>query len=384
MAIQKKKEIMLLRPTYAKVNLSAIKRNVMNIKKHLPENTLFCAVAKADGYGHGSVMVAKSAIEAGAQWIAVAIPEEAAVLRDEGITAPILVLGPSNRFQWRKGASLGLSMVVTSMDCVKNAAKAAEETGHAVKLHLKVDTGMNRVGVKTLEEAENVLAFISAHERLSLEGVMTHFATADETDKTYTRKQNARFREFIDLVRSRGFSPLVHAANSGAALDSTELAYDMVRVGIALYGCYPSDEVTRDVALEPAMSLHTQISHIKTVAEGEKLSYGCTFTTPGDMRIATLPIGYADGFNRLLSNRGEVLVGGQRARVVGRVCMDQILIDVTGIDNVKLHDDVVCFGRQGGGLIPVEEYASLCGTINYEILCALSPRVPRLYYEDKK
>ena len=375
---------MLLRPTYAKVNLSAIKRNVTNIKKNLPEGTFFCAVSKADGYGHGSVMVAKAAIEAGAEWVAVAIPEEAAVLRDDGVSVPILVLGPSNRSQWRKGASLGLSMVVTSMDCVQNAARAAKEFGKTLNLHLKVDTGMNRVGVKTLEEAADMLSVIAGDEFLNLEGLMTHFATADEADKTYTHKQNARFQEFIGLVKERGFSPIVHAANSGGALDCPEMAYDMVRVGIAMYGCYPSDEVNRDVKLEPAMSLHTQISHIKTIGEGEKLSYGCTYTTPREMRIATLPIGYADGFNRLLSNKGEVLVGGKRAPVVGRVCMDQILIDVTGIDNVKLHDNVVCFGRQGGGFISVEEYAALCGTINYEILCALSPRVPRLYYEDEK
>ncbi len=375
---------MLLRPTYAKVNLSAIKRNVKNIKESLPRQTMFCAVTKADGYGHGSVMVSKAAIEAGADWIAVAIPEEAAVIRDDGITAPILVLGPSNRSQWRKGVSLDLSMVVTSLDCVKNALSAAKEFGRTVKLHLKVDTGMNRIGVKTLDEAKRLLDIVAQEETLCLEGLMTHFAAADEADKTYTIKQNERFQEFIALAKRMGFSPIVHAANSGAALDCPELAYDMVRVGIAMYGCYPSDEVKKDVKLEPAMSLHTQISHIKTVEAGEKLSYGCTYTTERQTRVATLPIGYADGFNRLLSNRGEVLVGGRRARVIGRVCMDQTLIDVTDIEGVKLHDNVVCIGSQKDAAISVEEYAALCGTINYEILCALSPRVPRLYYEDER
>ncbi len=375
---------MLLRPTYAKVNLSAIKRNVINIKKQLPENTMFCAVAKADGYGHGSVMASKAAIEAGADWIAVAIPEEAAVLRNDGIKGPMLVLGPSNRAQWRKGTDLGLSMVITSRDCVKNALAAAKEFGKTIKLHLKVDTGMNRVGVKTPEEVSALLDIIGQEDALELEGLMTHFATADDADKAYTHQQNERFKAFIELVKSRGFSPIIHAANSGAALDCPELAYDMVRVGIAMYGCYPSNEVSKNVVLEPAMSLHTQISHIKTIDPGEKISYGCTYTTPAEMRVATLPIGYADGFNRLLSSRGEVLINGQRAKVLGRVCMDQIVVDVTGIENVKLHGNVVCFGRQNGAAIPVEEYASLCGTINYEILCALSPRVPRLYYEDER
>ncbi len=375
---------MLLRPTYAKVNLSAIKRNVTRIIKHLPENTMFCAVAKADGYGHGSVMASKAALEAGAQWVAVAIPEEAVTLRTDGITSPILVLGPSNRAQWRKGADLNLSMVITSLCCLKNALSAAKEFGKTMKLHLKVDTGMNRVGVKTLEEAGKLLDIIAQEDALELEGLMTHFASADEADKSYTQQQNERFKEFIALVKSRGFSPIIHAANSGAALDCPDLAYDMVRVGIAMYGCYPSDEVCKDVELEAALSLHTQISHIKTIGSGEKLSYGCTYTTPKEMRVATLPIGYADGFNRLLSGKGEVLVGGKRAKVVGRVCMDQILVDVTGLDNVNLHDNVVCFGKQGGACLPVEEYAALCGTINYEILCALSPRVPRLFFEDER
>lgn len=372
---------MFIRPTYAKVNLGAIRRNVSNIKKSLPEGTRFCAVVKADGYGHGSSMISKAAVEAGADYIAVAIPEEAALLREDGVNAPILVLGPANLAQWRKAADIDLSMVIVSYDCVQSAMTVCRERGINMKLHLKVDTGMNRVGIKTLEGAVKILDIIESTPCLELEGLMTHYACADEADKTYTIKQSERFSEFIKLVRSRGFSPMIHAANSGAALDCPDFAYDMVRVGIAMYGCYPSAEVKKDVVLEPAMSLHTQISYIKSLDAGERLSYGGIFTTQAPMRIATLPIGYADGFNRLLSNKGEVLIGGQRARVLGRVCMDQILVDVTHVGGAKLHDQVVCFGRQNGGCIPVEEYAALCGTINYEILCAISPRVPRLYFE---
>ncbi len=373
---------MLTRPTYAKINLGAIMRNVKNIRAHLPKGTMFCAVVKADGYGHGSAMVSKAAIEAGAEWVAVAIPEEAAVLRNEGITAPILVLGPANLAQWRKAAEYDLSMVAVSQNCVKNAAKVAKERGLQMRMHLKVDTGMNRVGVKTVEEAKKILDTIEKEENLKLEGLMTHFASADEADKSYAVLQNKRFAEFIALVCGRGFSPIIHAGNSGAALDCPEMSYNMVRVGIALYGHYPSDDVKKDVVLEPAMALHTQISFIKDVKAGEKLSYGGTFTAPAPMRVATLPIGYADGFSRLLSDKGEVLIAGQRARVIGRVCMDQILVDITDIKGVRLQDNVVCFGRQNGTEIPVEEYAKRCGTINYEILCAVSPRVPRLYYED--
>lgn len=372
---------MLIRPTYAIVDIKAIKSNVRNIKESLPAHTMFCAVDKADGYGHGSVMTAKAALEAGADWIAVAIPEEGVPLREEGIKTPILVLGPSNLSQWRLAAELDLSMMVASEDCVQCAGIVSRETGKTMKLHLKVDTGMNRIGVRSEEELARMLDMIEAEPGLMLEGLMTHFAVADEADKAYTAMQNEKFQQYAEQVKQRGFTPILHAANSGGAIDCPGTAYDMVRTGIAMYGCYPSDEVCRNIKLRPAMSLHTQISFIKAVEAGSKISYGCTFTAPKEMRIATLPIGYADGFNRLLSNRGEVLIRGRRARVVGRVCMDQILVDVTDIEGVKLHDEAVCIGKQGRDEITVEEIAKLCGTINYEILCAISPRVPRLYIE---
>lgn len=375
---------MLIRSTYAVIDLDAVKQNIRNLKQHLREGAMFCAVVKADAYGHGSVMVSKAAIEAGADWLAVAIPEEAALLREEGVTAPILVLGPSNRWQWDMAAGLDISMTVTSRECVAYAAEAAKKHDVKLKLHLKVDTGMNRVGVKSFDEMDAILDDIQKSPSLELEGVMTHFAAADEADKSYTRMQNERFTEFIAGVKRRGFSPIVHASNSGAAIDCPELSYDMARVGIAMYGCYPSHEVNRSIKLIPAMSLHTKISHIKYVQAGDKISYGCTFTAPKEMRIATIPIGYADGFNRLLSNNGEVLVCGKRAKIVGRVCMDQTLIDVTDIGGAERDGDVACIGRQGGDEITADEFAERCGTINYEVLCAISPRVPRLYCSDNK
>jgi alanine racemase len=385
LSFQYKKEHMLIRSTYAVIDINAVKQNIVNIKSRLPKGVKFCAVVKADAYGHGSVMVSKAAVEAGAEWLGVAIPEEAAVLRDEGITAPILVLGPSNRWQWEKAADLDLSMVVASEDCVINAAETADKYKKKMMLHLKVDTGMNRVGIKTFGELNDILDEIGKSEFLILEGLMTHFAAADEADKTFTIMQDERFRGFIKKVKERGFMPpIIHAANSGAAIDCPELAYDMVRAGIAMYGCYPSNEVDKSLKLTPAMSVYTKISHIKTVQPGEKLSYGCTFTTPHEMRIATLPIGYADGFNRLLSNSGEVLICGKRAKVVGRVCMDQTLVDVTDIPDADRGGDAVIIGRQGKDEITADEFAARCGTINYEILCAISPRVPRLYYENNK
>ncbi len=372
---------MLIRPTYAVIDLGAIKHNVDSIKKQLPKGTKFCAVVKADGYGHGSVMVSKAALEAGADWLAVAIPEEAMVLRDAGINAPILLLGPSNLWQWERASELDLRLVVVSEQCVKNAIKTYKEKKKRLKLHVKVDTGMNRVGIKDIGEFKEVISLIENNDGLELEGLMTHLAASDEADKSYTKMQNNNFKEFIHIVKEKELSPVIHASNSGAALDCPELAYDMVRVGIAMYGCYPSDEVNREVELIPAMSLRTKISHIKIVEKGDKLSYGCTFTAQQQMKIATLPIGYADGFNRLLSNRGEVLIRGKRAKVVGRVCMDQTLVDVSDIEDVELYDNVVCIGRQGNDEITADEFAGLCGTINYEVLCAVSPRVPRLYQE---
>lgn len=375
---------MLIRSTHAVIDLNAVKQNILNIRTQLPEGTKFCAVVKADAYGHGSAMVSRAALEAGAEWLGVAIPEEAAALRDEGITAPILVLGPSNRWQWEIAAGIDLSMVVTSNECAKIAAEIADKLKKNMKLHLKVDTGMNRVGVKTFGEMDEILDIIEGSKFLKLEGLMTHFAAADEADKTYTQMQNEKYKEFITRINERGFTPLKHAANSGAAIDCPEFSYDMVRAGIAMYGCYPSNEVNKSVKLKPVMSLYTKISHIKTLPAYEKLSYGCTFTTPKEMRIATLPIGYADGFNRLLSNKGEVLICGKRAKVVGRVCMDQTLVDVTDVPDADRDADVVIIGRQGNDEITADEFAAWCGTINYEVLCAVSPRVPRLYYENNK
>lgn len=373
---------MLVRPTFAKVNLTAIKHNVAVIKQNIGRGPMFCAVVKADAYGHGSVMVAKAALEGGANWLAVAIPEEASELRESGIKAPILVLGPSSRWQWEVASELDLSMVVTSKDCLESAIAAANKCGKIQKLHIKTDTGMNRVGVRSVDDLNEMLDIIEREPLLDLQGVMTHFSCADDEDKQYTIMQAERFDEFAGIVKARGYTPILHAANSATAIDMPELGYDMVRVGISLYGCYPSHEVSKQVKLRPAMSIYSHISHIKTVEEGSRISYGGTFASDRTMRVATLPVGYADGFSRLLSNKGEVLLHGKRAKVLGRVCMDQILVDVTEIEMAKLHDEAVIIGKQGRDEITATEVADTIGTINYEVLCDVSARVPRLYYEE--
>jgi len=372
---------MLIRPTYAKVNLAAIKHNIASFRQNIGDNPLFCAVVKADAYGHGAVMTANAALDGGGDWLDAAMPEEARELREAGIKKPVLVLGPSSPWQWEVAAELDLNMVVVSQDCLKSALAAAKKSGKAQKLHIKVDTGMNRVGVRTADELSALLDIIESEPYLELEGLMTHFSCADETDKWYTNMQAERFDEFVSLLRKRGLSPIVHAANSATAIDSPELSYDMVRVGISLYGCYPSADVSRNVELKPALSFYSHISQIKNVEEGDRLSYGGTFTADKQLRVATLPLGYADGFSRLLSNKGEVLIHGRRARVLGRVCMDQILVDITEIEMANLHDEAVIIGRQGKEEITAAEVAERIGTIDYEVLCGISKRVPRLYYE---
>ncbi len=372
---------MLIRPTYAKVNLAAIKHNIAAIKRNIGKSSMFCAVVKADAYGHGAVMVSHAALEGGADWLAVALAEEARELRQNGITAPILVLGPSSQWQWEVASKLDISMSVVSEDCLQSAVESAKQCGKVQKIHLKVDTGMNRVGVRTNEELCRLLDIIESEPLLELEGLMTHFACADEADKAYTQMQAKRFGEVADIVKARGFSPMLHAANSAASIDLPELSFDMVRVGISLYGCYPSDEVDTKTVLKPALSFHTHISFIKTVDKGDRLSYGGTFTAPEKMRVATLPLGYADGFSRLLSNKGEVLIHGRHAKVLGRVCMDQILVDITEIEMAKLHDEAVIIGCQEKDCITATQVADMIGTINYEVLCNISKRVPRLYYE---
>ncbi|HHW43639.1 alanine racemase [Desulfofundulus thermobenzoicus] len=369
------------RPVWARVNLTAVAHNVRVIRGLLKPQTKFCAVVKADAYGHGALPVARVALENGAGYLAVAILDEALALRRAGITAPILILGYTPPEQAPLLVEHGITQTVFSLDDARAISAAAVAAGKKARVHLKIDTGMGRIGVPPAE-APDFAAAVAVLPGLHVEGAFTHMASADERDKSYTRWQFARFMEAMAGIEARGVTiPIKHVANSATTLELPEMHLDMVRPGIILYGLWPSPEVRRVVDLKPAMELKARVAQVKEVPAGTSISYGRKFTTAAPSVIATLPIGYADGWSRLLSNKASVLIHGRRAPVVGRVCMDQCMVDVTGIPGVRAGDEAVLFGTQKGRFLPVEEVAAHMGTINYEVVCLISKRVPRVYFE---
>jgi len=370
---------MLTRPVWAEIDLAAIAHNVREIKRLLKPGTQMMAVVKADAYGHGALPVARVALASGAERLAVAILNEALALREGGIRAPILILGYTPPEQAELLVRNEITQTVFTLDMARAVSQAAVKLGKTARVHLKIDTGMSRIGV-TPREAPDFAAAVAALPGLEVEGVFTHMAAADEADKTYTRRQFALFQEAVEGMAARGVQvALKHVANSPTTLDLAEMHLDMVRPGIILYGLWPSTEVRREIELRPAMQLKAKVAYVKEVPADTSVSYGRKFTTTAPTVIATLPIGYADGWSRLLSNRAEVLIHGRRAPVIGRVCMDQCMVDVTGIPGVQVGDEAVLFGRQGDQFLPVEEVAAKMGTINYEMVCLISKRVPRVY-----
>ena len=337
------------------------------------------AVVKANAYGHGAVPVARVAVAAGATWLGVALPEEAAMLRVAGIASRILVLGPIAPEQASLVARHDLDQCVSDPVQAEFLNRAATSAGRPLRLHLKVDTGMGRVGV-SLREVGPAATRIAALPAVRLAGLMTHFAESDAADPAFTREQLARFAAATGAVRAAGVAiPLRHAANSAALLHHPDARLDMVRPGIMLYGCHPCDRRPNDPTLAPALRFRTVVSHLKDLPAGGSVSYGRTFVAPHDLRIATLPVGYADGLARLLSGQGQVLIGGQRVPIVGRVCMDMTMVDVTGVPDVRVGDEAVLIGRQDAEEITADEVAALTGTISYEVLCRIGARVPRVY-----
>ncbi|MDR0881886.1 MAG: alanine racemase [Candidatus Adiutrix sp.] len=366
------------RPTWAEVDLSAIRRNVAALKSLLRPGVRFCAVVKANGYGHGAAQAAGAALRAGADYLAVAILDEALALRSAGLTAPILILGYTPPAQSHLVAENNLTQTIYNLAQAVALGAAGAALGRAVKVHLKVDTGMGRLGVEPGQAADFARS-AARQPGLLIEGLYTHFAQADSRDKTSAAGQLAAFQSALAAVAALGLNiPLRHAANSAALLDLPESHLDMVRAGISLYGLWPSEETSRPVELSPALKFKTTIALLKRVPAGTPLSYGHTHLTTAPADIATLPVGYADGWPRNLSGRAVTLAGGRRAKVVGRICMDQCLIDVTAIPGLAEGDEVLLFG---GPDLPVEEPAALLGTINYELVCQVGQRVPRVYRE---
>jgi len=367
-----------MRPTRVEIDLDSIAYNIHQIRKKVGNKTKIMAVMKANAYGHGAVEVAKVAIDAGAQWLAVALVEEGIQLREAGIQSPILILGSTPPDQVHEVIKYNLSQTVCSRELIETLSNEAQSWNQTAKVHIKVDTGLGRLGIFP----EEVAAFVkesSCLEGIEIEGIFTHFSVADE-DKAFTELQIKKFKEVIsNLEREKIHIPLKHAANSAAVVGFASSYFNLVRPGIILYGLYPSPEINRTIPLKPAMSFKTKITYLKRVPAGYSLSYDRTFTTKRKSLIAILPVGYADGYPRALSNKGEVLIKGKRAPVVGMICMDMTLVDVTHIPDVKVGDEVVLFGKQNGAQISADEIASKSDLINYEILCGISKRVPRIY-----
>lgn len=370
-------------PIWAEVNLKAIRHNVQEIRRLVGPKREIMAVVKANGYGHGSVQVARAALATGATRLAVARMVEAIQLRQAGISVPILILGYVPAEQVDRALEQDITLTVYRLDMAQEIAALAAKKDLRAKVHLKIDTGMGRLGFIPGTEGATEIKQVWGLKNLEVEGIYTHFATADETDKGYAKEQFAQFLSLLNNLESEGITfPLRHCANSAAIIDLPETYLDMVRPGIILYGLYPSTEVDQTkVSLQPAMTLKTQIAHVKKVPTGTKLSYGSTYTVPEETVIATLPIGYADGYPRLLSSRGNVLIHGQKAPVLGRVCMDQCMVNVGHISGVKIHDEAIIFGQNKDNNLPVEEVATQLGTINYEVVCWVGGRVPRVYIE---
>ncbi len=373
---------------WAEIDLNAISHNLGQFKKILRPGCRLMAAVKADAYGHGILPAAERLLKDGADALGVARLKEALALRRAGIRAPILIFGYTPPEAADRLIQDDLTQTVYAYDAASKLSEKARALGGKIRAHLKVDTGMGRLGLlagdlqgKIFTDALDEVKAMKRLHGIDLAGAYTHFATAEDRDKIYAQRQFDIFCLFLDRLKREGVNiPLAHAANSAATIEMPETHLDMVRVGISLYGYYPSEFVHRDrVTLRPAMTLKTRIIHLKKVDSGFRVSYGGTAVTTRPTRIATVSIGYADGYSRLLSSKGRMLVRGRRAPVIGRVCMDQTMLDVEDIPNVAVGDEVVVFGTQGRGQIPVEEVSKAIGTISYEVVSGISERVERLY-----
>ncbi len=367
---------------YAEINLDAVAENFAAMKKNIDPKTKIMAVVKADGYGHGAVPIARLAEEYEYIWgLATATAEEALQLRTAGIKKPILVLGFVFEEHYAQIIEHDIRIVVFKRDMAEQLSAEAVRQGKKAVIHFGLDTGMTRIGFADTEENVSVIREICSLPNVEAEGMFTHFARADETDRTVTQRQLVRFERFIEALKENGVElPLCHCSNSAGIIEFPEANREVVRAGITIYGIYPSDEVRKElVPLTPVMQLKSHVSFIKEVEPGVQVSYGGTFETVRKTRIATIPAGYADGYPRQLSNKGWVLIRGQKAPILGRICMDQFMVDVTDIPEVRDLDEAVLLGKSGEAEIKVEELSNLCGRFPYEFVCDIAKRVPRVY-----
>lgn len=367
---------------YARVDLDAIEYNMEQMKKHIGDDAQIIAVVKMDGYGHGAAPIARMFEEKDYIWgYATASLEEAISLRNSGIEKPILVLGCVFPEQYEDMLTYDIRTTIYMEETAREISKAAQKLGKTACFHIKIDTGMGRLGFLPNQESIQKIAEISRLPHVNVEGVFTHFAKADETDKSYTLTQHEKFTWVKNALEEAGIHiTYYHCDNSAGIIDFPDMKHNLVRAGIATYGMYPSDEVHKEaVSLRPALELISHVTFVKEVEAGESISYGGTFTAKERMKVATVPVGYGDGYSRGLSNKADVLIRGKRARILGRVCMDQFMVDVTDIPDVKFMDQVVLVGYDQNEHITVEELSAVCGRFNYEFVCCLGRRIPRVY-----
>lgn len=383
-------EIIYKNRSWAEVDLDAIAHNLREIKGKLARNTLVMSVVKADAYGHGVFETVQTLLENGADRLAVSMLDEAIQLRKSGVTVPILILSYTDPGRAEELIQYDITQTVFSMELAKSLSEAAVALSKSIKVHIKIDTGMTRVGFTPGYDAVKHVVEISRLPGIVVEGLFTHFSKADEWDKSYTNMQFERFTSLCtELNRIGVFIPIKHVANSATAMSYPEMHLDMIRPGIIQYGLYPSDEVDKArLDLKPAMTLKSKVIMVKKVEAGVAVSYGGTFVTERETYIATLPIGYADGYSRLLSNKASVLIHGEYAKVIGNICMDQCMVDVTDLVQagipVSVGDEAVLFGRQGEKEITVSQLAEFMGTISYELVCIIGKRIPRIYMKNGK
>ncbi len=385
-----------MRATYASISLAGIKHNIALIRSRLNPGTKYLAVVKANAYGHGMEAVANCAVDSGAAYLGVAFAEEGMRLRtagvafnDEGmrvrtagITTPILLLGATDEDHMDDVIRYKLLPTVFTVETLELLQAHAAKLNMVCRVHIKADTGMNRIGFTSEKEFIKAIELLQRSPNLVLDGLFTHFAVSELADTSFTLLQAERFGRFVRIVHESGMHPILHASNSAAALHIPEAQFDMVRGGIAMYGCHPAGHDVPGLDLHPVMSWHTYITHIKTIPAGEGVSYGLKFVTDHETRVGTVAVGYGDGYKRSLSGKADVLVRGKRARQIGTICMDQMMIDLTNVSEAQVGDDVVLLGAQGNEKITADELAEKAGTISYEILLSISERVPRVYTKD--
>ena len=373
----------ILRPAWAEIDLDAIAYNTRNIKKLIGDKDLI-AVVKANCYGHGVIDIIPTLLENGVSRFAVAMISEALEIRDNKITAPVMILGFTPLYLGEELINNNIEQTVYDLDYAKELSKIALTLNKKAKIHIAIDTGMGRIGFLPNEKSIDNITEICSLEGIEVIGIFTHFSTSDEKDKEYSHEQFTKMLSVMDTLKKRGIDiPLKHVANSGAIIDLPDTYLDAVRAGIILYGYYPSDEIDKNnLALKPALTLKATITNVKTLEKDMYVSYGRTFKTSNETIVATIPVGYANGYLRKLAENGKVIIKGEFAPIIGRICMDQFMIDVTNIPDVKIGDEVILLGEKNGLKYNADDMAKKLDTINYEVTCMLKSRLPRVYIKD--